>query len=172
MSAVVKTEAVGRGKRPGARRLSRELALGLLFQYDLAGGQPETAVLNFEKNFAPEEDADQGLEMSEADFRRAWPLAAELFLGVCRHLPDLDADISQAASNWSLERMSPVDRALIRLAYFEMRRRDDIPLKVSLNEALEIAKSYGDDDSAAFINGVLDRLMRLAEAAGVFEEGG
>jgi N utilization substance protein B len=57
-----------------------------------------------------------------------------------------------------------VDRGLIRLAYYEMLHRGDIPARVSLNEALEIAKSYGDDDSVAFINGVLDRLLRGLDA--------
>lgn len=149
-------------KQPGTRRLARELVLRLLFQRDLEGGTPESTALTFENNFSPELDEENSLEISSDDFRRAWPLARELFFGVSGHLEELDLAISQVAANWSLGRMSPVDRSLIRLAYFEILYRDDIPPKVSLNEALEIAKSYGDDDSGAFINGILDRLMHLA----------
>ena len=151
-------------KGPGTRRVARELALRLLFQRDISGGTPEATALAFEHCFNPDLDEENGLEISAGDFGRAWPLARELFFGVCAHLEELDAGISRAAANWSLGRMSPVDRGLIRLAYFEMLYRDDIPPKVSLNEALEIAKSYGDDDSGSFINGVLDRLMRQAAA--------
>jgi len=151
-------------KQPGTRRVARELALRLLFQRDLEGGAPESTALTFEANFSPERDEENSLEISSDDFRRAWPLARELFFGVSLHLEELDQAISRVAANWSLPRMSPVDRGLIRLAYFEMLYREDIPPKVSLNEALEIAKSYGDDDSGSFINGVLDRLMRQVSA--------
>ncbi len=147
-------------KQPGTRRLARELALRLLFQRDLSGDAPEAVARAFEANFNPEKDEENGLDLSAADFDRAWPLARDFFLGVCAHLEAIDEAIARAAANWSLGRMSPVDRGLIRLAYFEMLHRDDIPPRVSLNEALEIAKSYGDDDSGAFINGVLDRLLR------------
>ncbi|UQZ91212.1 transcription antitermination factor NusB [Deltaproteobacteria bacterium Smac51] len=155
----------GGHKRPGTRRIARELALRLLFQKDLEGGTPEMTALTFENSFSPEVDEENGLEVAADDFRRAWPLARELFFGVAGNLEELDEAISAAASNWSLGRMSPVDRGLIRLAYYEMLYREDIPPKVSLNEALEIAKSYGDDDSSSFINGVLDRLMRAVEAS-------
>lgn len=147
-------------KQPGTRRVARELALRLLFQRDLEGGTPESTSLTFEANFSPERDEENSLDIGSDDFRRAWPLARELFFGVSAHLDELDQAISRVAANWSLGRMSPVDRGLIRLAYFEMLYREDIPPKVSLNEALEIAKSYGDDESGSFINGVLDRLMR------------
>ena len=160
MTRKVLDQSGGDRKQPGTRRMARELALRMLFQRDLSGEAPEMTVRAFEACFNPEKDAENGLEMSAEDFARAWPLAREFFLGVCAHLDEIDEAVSLAAANWSLGRMSPVDRGLIRLAYFEMRHRDDIPPRVSLNEALEIAKSYGDDDSGAFINGVLDKLMR------------
>jgi len=156
----------GGRKLPGTRRVARELALRMLFQHDLSGGPPEMTARAFEACFNPEKDEENGLEISAEDFVRSWPLAREFFLGVCAHLDEIDEAISRAAANWSLNRMSPVDRGLIRLAYFEMLHRDDIPLRVSLNEALEIAKYYGDDDSGAFINGVLDKLMRQIAGRG------
>jgi N utilization substance protein B len=155
---------------PGTRRVARELALRLLFQFDLSGGGPEAVARTFENSFSPDRDEENGLEIGADDFARAWPLAREFFFGVCGRLDQLDRDISRAAANWTLARMSPVDRGLIRLAYYEILHRNEIPPKVSLNEALEIAKSFGDDDSAPFINGVLDKLMREAEERRAAEE--
>jgi N utilization substance protein B len=153
----------GPARGPGIRRLARELALRLLYQRDLEGGPPETTAETFEAAFSPANDPENALRLGPRKFKRAWPLARELFFGVAAFQDGLDADIGRAAVNWTLARMSPVDRGLIRLAYYEMLHRKDIPARVSLNEALEIAKSYGDDDSAAFINGVLDRLLRGLE---------
>jgi N utilization substance protein B len=154
----------GPDRGPGARRLARELALRLLFQRDLEGGPPEVTTETFEAAFSPENDPENALALSAKAFRRAWPLARELFLGVAAAQAELDAGIGRAAVNWTLARMSPVDRGLIRLAYYEMLHREDIPARVSLNEALEIAKSYGDNDSVVFINGVLDRLLHASAA--------
>ena len=154
----------GPARRPGLRRLARELALKLLFQRDLEGGAPAAAAEAFEAAFSPENDPEKVLGLSVREFSRAWPLAREMFFGVAALQDRLDAEIGRAAVNWTLGRMSPVDRGLIRLAYYEMLQ--DTPPRVSLNEALEIARSYGGDDSVAFINGVLDRLMREAADAG------
>jgi len=154
----------GSARGPGIRRLARELALRLLFQRDLEGGEPAATVETFEVAFSPENDQENALALSAREFRRAWPLALELFFGVAAAQGDLDARIGRAAINWTLTRMAPVDRGLIRLAYYEMLHRKDIPARVSLNEALEMAKIYGDDDSVAFINGVLDRLLRDIDA--------
>jgi N utilization substance protein B len=141
------------------RRLARELALRLLFQQETSDLIPEQNVFLFEQNFNPKNDEEYALDMAVDSFDDAWPLAKELFFGVEKNKDQLDGDIKKAAINWSLGRMASVDRSLIRLAYYEMLYRDDIPPKVSLNEALEIAKSFGDEDSKAFINGVLDRLL-------------
>ena len=169
MSSFASDSKAGALRATGTRRQARELALRLLFQQDFSGSAPEITARSFEASCSPEEDDENCLEISPEDFTRAWPLARELFLGVVGHQKELDDHISRAAENWSLGRMSPVDRGLIRLAYYEMIHRTEIPLKVSLNEALEISKSYGDDDSTAFINGVLDRLMRAIENKQVTE---
>lgn len=152
----------GPPKRPGNRRLARELALGLIYQKDMAGLAGEEGLAAFEASFNPAKDEEEGLPVTADDFRRAWPLASEFFLGFCQHQASLDADIAAAALNWRLDRMAPVDRALIRLAYHEMLHREEIPATVSIDEALEIAKRYGDDEAPAFINGVLNKLMEKA----------
>jgi N utilization substance protein B len=149
-----------RKSETGLRRLSRVLALSLLFQHEDSGQHPEETLELFRFCFDPKNDSESPLEITEESFEQAFPMARELFLGTADKLPVLDAGISGAAINWSLERMAKVDRALIRLAYYEMLFRDDIPPKVSLNEAIEIAKSFGIPESRAFVNGILDKLHK------------
>ncbi|MDR2612185.1 MAG: transcription antitermination factor NusB [Deltaproteobacteria bacterium] len=150
---------------PARRRLSRTLALQLLFQRDLSGGADLEQPGLFRDSFAPDRDKELALGVPRGDFEAAWPLAVELYLGVARELSALDGDIAASARNWRVDRMDAVDRSLIRLAYYEMRFRPDIPVKAVLNEAVELAKAYGNPDSQAFVNGILDRLARtLGEA--------
>ncbi|MDR2443666.1 MAG: transcription antitermination factor NusB [Deltaproteobacteria bacterium] len=142
------------------RRLARELALKLLFQHQASSPiSAEECVILFRQNFSPKNDLESALGVNHDNFELAWPLAKSLFLGTARHLDILDRHISEAAQNWSLHRMAPVDLALMRLAYYEMLYCDEIPPKVSLNEALEMAKYFGTQDSSSFINAILDKLM-------------
>ncbi|MDR1314586.1 MAG: transcription antitermination factor NusB, partial [Deltaproteobacteria bacterium] len=150
----------GGGSLAARRRLSRELALQLLFQRDLSGGPDDELPGLFKENFAPDRDAELSLGVSRDAFEAAWPGGVELYLGIVRTVGELDEDIAAAARNWRLDRMGAVDRALIRLAYFEMRYQPDVPVKTSLNEAVELAKGFGNSDSQAFVNGVLDRLAK------------
>lgn len=81
------------------------------------------------------------------------------FEGILAHLPELDAQINDAAKGWKTSRMGKVDLTLIRLALYEMRYEEDVPTGVAINEAVELAKSYGSDDSASFVNGILAKLV-------------
>ena len=78
---------------------------------------------------------------------------------VTRHLDEIDAAINKAAVKWTTERMSKVDLTILRLAYYEMKMDEEVPQKVAINEAVDLAKKYGTDDSASFINGVLAKLF-------------
>lgn len=129
-----------------SRRRSRELALQALYQYDLSGTPPAEGVPMLAEHF-------------EADMVDL-PFARELAEGTVRHLADLDALIGQSSEHWSLSRMSRVDLAILRLAAFELRHRPDIPASVTLNEAIELGKRYGAEETAPFLNGVLDRIAR------------
>lgn len=80
--------------------------------------------------------------------------------GVHAHQKDIDRHLASASEHWRLDRMSPVDRNILRIALYEMLYRDDIPPRVSINEAIELAKRFGSQDSGAFINGVLDKIYR------------
>jgi N utilization substance protein B len=89
----------------------------------------------------------------------ARPFAEKLVRGVRQNQGELDAQIQSASRNWRLERMARVDRNLIRLALYELKHADDVPAKVAINEAIEIAKRYGTSESSAFVNGILDRCL-------------
>ncbi|HEX8076284.1 MAG TPA: transcription antitermination factor NusB, partial [Chthoniobacterales bacterium] len=84
--------------------------------------------------------------------------AQPLIDGMVAHLPELDERIARYTENYNIERISPVDRAVLRLAIYEMLYRDDIPPVVSINEAIELAKTFGGADSGRFVNGILDRV--------------
>lgn len=131
----------------GLRRKSREMALQFLFSHDFTGASDEFKAL------------DQELERFCGCFetgKKALPYARELIKGICAHREEIDQELADRSHNWRLERMSHVDRNILRIAVFEMKHCQDVPAKVAINEALEIAKLYSIPDSVAFINGILD----------------
>ncbi|HWE31422.1 MAG TPA: transcription antitermination factor NusB [Polyangia bacterium] len=139
----------------GTRRRAREFALQMLYQLDVQEQlSDEQAIGMFWRNFAATAEADGALA---ADLGEIQPFAEKLVRGVREHLAELDAQIQGASKNWRLERMARVDRNLLRLALYELKHVDDVPAKVAINEAIEIAKRYGTNESSAFVNGILDR---------------
>lgn len=128
------------------RRKARELALLALYQLEMVRGDPEQALgtLQEGKLFPPE----------VRDF------ALQLAKGATEKREEIDQLIKAASQHWSLERMAVIDKNILRMAIFELRYLSDIPCKVTINEAVEIAKKYGGDGSPAFVNGVLDRVSR------------
>jgi len=84
--------------------------------------------------------------------------ADRLISGVMKHGPELDQEIVSAVRNWSLERVGRIELNILRVALFEMRYVEDVPLGVAINEAIEVARRFGDEDAPRFVNGVLDRL--------------
>jgi len=130
----------------GRRRRAREFALQILFQIDLSGGSPDEV---FDDFWAGQEVRDEVREFSQA-----------LVRGTDRERRALDDLISSAAENWRVERMSVVDRNVLRLATYEMLFEPETPPVVVIDEAIEIAKRFGTEDSGGFINGVLDSIRR------------
>jgi N utilization substance protein B len=138
----------------GTRRRAREFALQILYQLDVQELSEDQAIALFWKNFAATAEAEGA---AAADLSEIQPFAEKLVRGVRQNLGDLDAQIQGASKNWRLERMARVDRNLIRLALYELKYGDDVPAKVAINEAIEIAKRFGTNESSAFVNGILDR---------------
>jgi len=117
----------------------------MLFQLEASGVSPDQAITLFWRTF---EDADpEGKAYADACVR-----------GVADNLDTIDKRVTAASQNWRLERMSRVDRNLLRLGTWELLYRSDVPRAVILDEAVELAKSFGTDESSGFVNGVLDRI--------------
>jgi N utilization substance protein B len=139
----------------GTRRRAREFALQILYQLDVQEQlSDDQAIGLYWRSFAASAEAEGA---SVADLGEIQPFAEKLVRGVREHLAELDAQIQGASKNWRLERMARVDRNLIRLGLYELKYADDVPAKVAINEAIEIAKRYGTNESSAFVNGILDR---------------
>ncbi|MBL8935871.1 MAG: transcription antitermination factor NusB [Archangium sp.] len=140
----------------GSRRTGRERALQALYQLDQNDkATPREAV---EAAWAASDDQGPRDDAAHA-------FAIELVDGVHAQRADLDLLIEQHSQNWRIDRMQRVDRNVLRLGVFELKHRPDIPRKVTLNEAIELAKLFGTEDSAAFINGVLDRIAIALDKA-------
>ena len=137
------------------RRKAREHALQILYQLDMKKEKPSASVL---KNFWAEYNPDDDVKL----------FAEEIVKGTYKHLGKINGLIHQCAKNWSLDRMAVVDRNVLRMAVYEILYRIDIPTSVTINEAIEIAKKYGTDESGSFVNGILDSVARMT---GKLDEG-
>ncbi len=132
----------------GTRRLSRELALQVLFQQE----------------FATRQSVEAGLETFRNSFEAApdvWSYALALLKAVESNHIEIDAWIQKSSEHWTLKRMALVDLNIMRLATCELKfAPEPVPPAVVINEAIEISKKYGTVDSAAFVNGILDQIMK------------
>ncbi|HXN34374.1 MAG TPA: transcription antitermination factor NusB [Polyangiaceae bacterium] len=135
----------------GARHSGREAALQVLFQMEASGASADEAVALYWRSFGADDDPEG----------RAY--AEEAIRGVGAALEQLDKHITEASAHWRIERMARVDRNVLRLGTWELAHRHDVPRAVVLNEAVELAKVFGTDESSAFVNGVLNR---IADALG------
>jgi N utilization substance protein B len=143
----------------GSRRAARELALQALYQVDLLGaGEEGKSLALFWEHFDPVAEPE------------AQAFARELVDGVRDQLERIDALIAVAAEHWRLPRLSRVDLSVLRLGTFELIARPEIPASVTLNEAVEIARRFGSEESAGFVNGVLDHVARQVGAHGLSRE--
>ncbi len=139
------------------RRLARAAALRYLYQADC--NNEWTLDSEREQRFW-EQAAQEDDHPSEADFAAARQFATKLIHGVIGKREDLDRRITACASNWTLPRMGAVDRNILRLAAYEILfNKDEVPPLAALDEAIELAKEFGDKDSSRFVNGLLDRLV-------------
>ncbi|MBE7491320.1 MAG: transcription antitermination factor NusB [Planctomycetes bacterium] len=129
------------------RSLARELALKLLYALDLGGA-------------AAFDTQAEDLLAREGAPERARRTALELVTGTRAALAEVDAALQEAALNWQLSRMPCVDRAVLRLGAYELMHRHEVPPRVTINEAVELAKKYSTEKSGSFVNGVLDKVFQ------------
>jgi N utilization substance protein B len=138
----------------GLRRKSRELALQFFYGHDLQDRSCTEDALRAEL-----------LEFCECfkNEQKALPYAQQLIIGICARRQEIDSSLSRCSHNWRVERMSLVDRNILRIAAYEIQYVEDVPATVVINEALEIAKRYAEPDAVGFINGILDGLQGKRE---------
>lgn len=136
----------------GTRRRARELAMQALFYMDIRNNFSEELVERFCQNFL----------LSP----KTMPFFLKLVNGVLATTPEINALIERFSKNWKIQRMSFVDRNVMRIAVYELLYCADIPSKVSINEAVDVGKKFGSEESGAFINGIIDSI-RMAMDTGV-----
>jgi len=153
----------------GSRRIARQYALMILYGIDLSEDLPEKAVSNFWQAL----ELDEELAADERPLSKRSPQVSErafaemLVQGVCGKIVEIDNEIDRSSMNWSLSRMATAERNILRIGVFELLFKDDIPIKVSINEAIEMAKIFCESNAVSkrnsapqFINGVLDNISR------------
>ncbi len=138
------------------RRKARELALKMLYQMELNGGDAETALRKFCEIFPYQKEI--------VDYSRF------LLVGINREQRRLDQYIEKASEHWKLSRFTYVDKNILRIGAYEMLFSPDVPPKVAIDEAIELGKKFGSEDSKDFINGILDRILREYYEKGVRRE--
>lgn len=129
------------------RTKAREAALKILYAIDITGDEPKKCIDTYWKD-AEENDIE------------VKTFANSLVLGTVNKAKQIDKIIAGSATNWQLDRMAVIDRNILRFASYELLFAEDIPPKVTINEAIDIAKRYGDSESGKFVNGVLDKIRK------------
>jgi transcription antitermination protein NusB len=140
----------------GNRRRARELAMQALYFFDMSQDEPHEIIDLYCQYFMPPKYAE--------------PFFQKIVDGVTTHKVRIDTIIERFSNNWKVSRMSCVDRNIMRIAVYEMLFCSDIPLKVSINEAIDVGKKFGTDESGSFINGILDSI-RVALETNVIKPG-
>ena len=133
------------------RTRARELALQILYQVDLRKDNIHEFIADFWENQTASDDT---LDDSVMEF------STTLVNGTLKNLVQIDEYITSYAENWQLSRMAVIDRNIMRMGVFELLYLEDMPPKVAINEAVELAKKYGDTESGKFVNGILDKINK------------
>ena len=129
------------------RSVARECALKVLYQIEMTGRTPVNALAAFW-----EQESEHPADVQE--------FASKIVDGIYSNLAHIDGKLGEYATNWQLGRMAVIDRNVLRLGLYELKLSSDVPPKVAINEAVELAKKYGDHDSSKFVNGILDKVHK------------
>jgi N utilization substance protein B len=138
------------------RRVAREIALQSLYQIEMNHVSPMDAVTSV----IEEAENDNESELEVADEKLSPDYIIELVEGTFTHKKEIDILLEEYLKGWQMDRLSRIDREVLRLAVYEMVYRDDVPPKVVVNEAIELSKHFGTEESGKFVNGVLGKMIR------------
>jgi transcription antitermination protein NusB len=141
----------------GVRSSGREAALQMIFALEMSGDDAALVTARYWRAL-PLSEKEEHYELHPETKN----YAEDCVHGVARRLSEIDGKIQGASHNWRLERMTRIDRNVLRLGAYELMARQDVPTAVIIDEAVELAKRYGTGDSSAFVNGVLDRVAQMA----------
>ena len=145
-----------------SRQNAREAAVRFLYQCDMTGDAPCAAVESYFRNVQPD-DEDLYIPLSDGDIE----YMNSVLSGVSENIDEIDGIISANSKEWKINRISKTLMAIMRIAVFEMMFCEDVPAKVSINEAIELAKAYDGEQTGAFVNGILAGVVRQLK---IFEE--
>ena len=132
-----------------ARTKSRKRALDVLFSADVRGDTPEQAL-----------EAEALRAAARPERSSSWPYARQIVQGVIDHIDEIDYLLTRHSTSWPLDRMPAVDRGILRIAVWESRFNDEVPVGVAIDEAVELAKELSTDDSPGFVNGLLNAVVK------------
>ena len=132
------------------RTKARDIAIQILYELDIKKETAESLLEEYWQRPALEDLADKDIKS----------FTTALVEGTIKNKEEIDKIISSYAQNWELKRMAVIDRNILRMGTYELLFLEDIPPKVSINEAVELAKKYGDTDSSKFVNGVIDKIKK------------
>ena len=138
------------------RSKAREIALCILYEIEISKRDPQELIENFYTRYTHKEETRS--------------FSQQLVEGVIKNSSNLDLIIKKHVRNWEISRMAIIDRTILRMSSFELIYIDDIPPKVSINEAVELAKKFGDVDSPRFVNGILDKVYKLEQKDNIKNE--
>jgi transcription antitermination protein NusB len=137
-----------------SRKMARETAMKLLYQMDIGGASPEEIIRDYNENYEGEGTV---LGTDEREY------IENCVEGTFKELKNIDKLIERYSKEWKINRIAKVELSIMRLSIYEMANRDDIPNAVSVNEAIELAKKFGGENSSVFINGILGNIMKEYE---------
>lgn len=146
-------------QKKGGRRTGRRRAFEVLYGLSFGTWPQSIQELDHAYTNAPDSRSDSPAEDAAPRDDFAWGLTA----GVWKLQDEIDGTINTFSQHWKLSRIARIELTILRLALYEMLHADDVPLKVAINEAVELAKRYGDDNSKNFVNGILDAVARAVE---------
>ncbi len=163
-----------KGKPIGKRRRAREMAVQMLYQLEVGGCSPDEVFRDFDlddfvretehtaSDDAADDQAPKPTPKRPADIDTAFEYARTLVSGMLENAENIDSRIRRHAENWRLERMPMIDRNILRIAIFEMLYQKGVPKVVIVDEAIELAKKFGAENSSRFVNGLLDGVLKAS----------
>ncbi|GAA0350996.1 transcription antitermination factor NusB [Bacillus horti] len=142
------------------RRKAREFIIQALYQVDMVKCTWEEALEQVIENMDDTDDQGEEKQTKSKIDTKSLAFIKEVLEGITTNQSEIEKSVREALKNWSFERLALVDRAILRLGAYEIKYRDDIPQQVAINEAVELAKLYGSEESRKFINGVLSHVVK------------